>query len=67
VPEPNGVISTTVTEAGFGSQSFAGWRSLGERDKSMNSLAYEIVWARNASLFFKEFQNDRPNWEKPGA
>ena len=33
----------------------------------MNSLAYEIVWVRNASLFFKAFQTGRPNWEKPRA
>ena len=38
----------------------------GKRDKQMNSLAYEIVWARNTSLFFKEFQNGRPNWEAEG-
>jgi len=30
----------------------------------MNSMLYEIVWVRSASLFFKEFQNGRPNWNE---
>jgi len=31
------------------------WRSLGKRDKAMNSRLYEIIWVRNASLFFNAF------------
>ena len=37
------------------------WRSLGKRDKKMNSIAYRIAWERIPSLFFNTFQNGRPN------
>jgi hypothetical protein len=39
------------------------WRSLGKRSKTVNPMPYGIVWVRNASLFFRVFQNGRPNWE----
>jgi hypothetical protein len=26
-------------------------------------MPYGLVWVRNASLFFKAFQNGRPNWK----
>jgi hypothetical protein len=33
----------------------------------VNSMPYGIVWVRKASLFFKAFQNGRPNWKKGDA
>jgi hypothetical protein len=32
--------------------------------KIVNSMPYGIFWVRNASLFFKAFQNGRPNWNE---
>ena len=32
-----------------------------EARQRMNSMIYEIVWVRLASLFFKAFQNGCPN------
>jgi hypothetical protein len=29
-------------------------------------MPYEIIWVRSASLFFKAFQNGRPNWKDEG-
>jgi hypothetical protein len=37
---------------------------LGKQDKATNSMLYEIVWVGSASLFFKAFQNGRPNWNE---
>jgi site-specific DNA recombinase len=56
------------SQAGKGVRSFVRkWRSLGKQDKVMNSMLYEIVWVRSASLFFKAFQNRRPNWKRGEA
>lgn len=46
-----------VDTAGFGEMALPR-----EAKQDSESNAYGIVWARNASLFFKAFRSGRPNW-----